>query len=84
MNQKERAEAAHLYAMRLTAHRAEHSHSRYGTFGPASPVRRIDPKTGEVMPDMPPAPPVAKPTRRPFRRGYWHKQLAAKMSDDRA
>lgn len=98
MNKRERAIATHRYLTRFAAENFAYRDAKMGTLGPASPVRRIDPKTGEVMAN--PEPPVSSPTpsahttvavsktarpfKRPMRRGYWHKQFTAKMADDRA
>lgn len=58
--------------------------SRLGKMGAASPVRRIDPVTGEVLPDTAMAAPKPKPARYLRRRGYWQKRLEAKLADDKA
>jgi hypothetical protein len=84
MNKRERAIATHRYLTRFAAENFAYRDAKMGTLGPASPVRRINPVTGEVMAN--PEPPVSTPApiRRPMRRGYWHKQFAAKMADDKA
>ncbi len=51
-NEKEIADAAYNYALRFNVQSHNHRSHRLGTFGPASPVRRIDPMTGEVMADQ--------------------------------
>jgi hypothetical protein len=48
-SKQELADAAYHYAMRFSVQASAHRNDRLGTFGPASPVRRIDPQTGEVM-----------------------------------
>lgn len=80
-------------AVAMAAH-LSYRDNRLGTFGAASPVRRICPITGEVLPEpvaiQPTATPAAKPVRRftsRFKRrrpGYFDKQFAAKMADDKA
>lgn len=40
--------------------------SRLGKLGPASPVRRIDPKTGEVIGEIPASTTACRPRRRRY------------------
>lgn len=73
-------------AVALAAH-LSYRDSKLGKMGAASPVRRINPATGEVMADpviKPGVTTASKAFKRPRRRGYWHKQFAAKLSDEKA
>jgi hypothetical protein len=49
VSKKDQIAEAHKYALRFSIQNRAHRIDRMGTFGPASPVRRIDPKTGEVL-----------------------------------
>lgn len=55
MNKRDLNSAFYRYAVRFNAQNSEHKLNRLGTFGPASSVRRIDPKTGKVIEVLPPA-----------------------------
>ena len=77
-----------LIAATMAAHQ-NYRDTRLGTFGAASPVRRIDPQTGLVIPEPVQSSQIAtvEPARRFHRQrrpGYWGKQFAAKMADDKA
>lgn len=72
MDKRDLKSAAYNYALRFSVQAGAHKTDRLGTFGPASPVRRIDPKTGEVMAcDDVPAPAPAPRARKFQRRSHW-------------
>jgi hypothetical protein len=70
MDKRDLKSAAYNYALRFSVQAGAHKTDRLGTFGPASPVRRIDPKTGEVIEGEVVAAPA--PRARKFqRRSHW-------------
>ena len=65
INKKDLAAATYRHAMRFTAQSADYRKERMGKMGAASPVRRLDPVTMEVISvDL-----AATPSRVKYKRG---------------